>query len=84
MSLSKKIVTILLFFISPLAFAGTGSAEGGYALIIVLAGILGVILGTPLLIRLIKLAAHFIKNKVESYFKSSESVEKERIVLSQH
>jgi len=84
MSLSKKIVSILLFFISPLAFAGTGSAEGGYTLIIVLTGILGVILGTPLLIRLIKLAAQFIKNKVESYFKSFESVEKGYILPSHH
>ena len=82
MSLSKKIVTILLFFISPLAFAGTGSAEGGYALIIVLAGILGVILGTPFLIRFIKSTAQFIKNKVKSYFKSIESVENWHVVPS--
>ena len=79
---SKKIVSILLFFISPLAFAGTGSAEDGYTLIIVLAGILGVILGTPHLIRLIKLAVQFIKNKVESYFKSIKAVENRHIVPS--
>ncbi len=82
MSLSKKIVTILIFLNSHFAFAGTGSAEGGYALIIVLAGILGVILGTPILIRFIKLAAQFIKNKVESFFKSIESVENGHIVPS--
>ncbi len=82
MSSSKEIISILLFFISPLAFAGTGSAEGGYTLIIVLARILGVILGTPHLIRFIKLAAQFIKNKVESYFKSIESVENGHIIPS--
>ncbi len=68
MNRSKIFLIILLFLNCPFAFAGTGSAQDGYSIIFVLAGILALIFGIPRLIEASKRMWQCIIQKIERRF----------------